>query len=176
MADTIKSLADLLEAYKVGVPGNITAQDGRDFIVSAFGSYGSIRFGSEVPSSQTGIGTDFVKVNVFSETGPSSGVVPSSGSDNLTIDVDGVFEVGASISFGGSANVSFLFEIFRNGVATDILSRRKIGGTGDAGGITLYGHLSLNAGEALDLRVKTAASTDKQIDVYSAHLSVKRIG
>jgi hypothetical protein len=71
-------------------------------------------------AAQGSIGTTPAKLTAFDTNGNSNGITPDHSDDDLTVIVAGEYEVLVNLSFTGTASAEWIFEIYKNDVATGI--------------------------------------------------------
>ena len=96
--------------------------------------------------------------------------------NSIIIGEPGAYAVVASISFTGSANQDFDFQIFANGVELPHTHNRRNSGTGGFGSVSISGLDRLITGDVVDLRVEDTTAANKNITIVNANLSVYRVG
>ena len=147
MPDTRRSRSDLLALFPDNTLQEISAQDLRDFLVSIMGGYASIKtVDGSTPFAVSGTP---VKLTTFDTNGTANGLVPDHTTDNITIDIDGIYFVSCNISFSGTLSRTFELHLRVDGVERDEGIHRKLGTGGDVGSTGFSGVVSLSAGVAL---------------------------
>jgi len=177
MADTIRTKAALVALLADNTSGDISPQDVRDFLVSVMGVFGSI-YVKDGSTAQGSLGTTQTKMTGFAADGPSDGTTPAHGSDQITIDNDGTYEISFDNSFSGTANAEFKFHLRVDGVeAASGACSRKIGAGGDVGNCGFRTQLALTATDVVTVYIETDNALDgDSMTPEFAHLTVKRIG
>ena len=156
MADTSKTLAEILALLADNTTGAISPQDMRDTILSCLSGYGHISVLGGA-TNQTGITSTPAKLTAFAADGPSSSdVTPAHGDDSLTVTIDGKYKVEAQLSFSGTASKTFLVRAYVDGVVTTIGCQRKLGTGGDVGSCSFNGILSLTAAQVVTLYISSS--------------------
>lgn len=174
MPDTIRTIPELLALYADNVTGDISPQDGRDFIVSALGVYGGISVVGGA-AAQAGIGTVPVQLVGFDTNDPSAGTIPDQANDDIEVDVDGVYLGVFQISFSGSNNTKFTFEYYVDGVASGFAQARRLGSGGDIGGASMFFLANGTKGQKVTIRVN-ADSAGKNLTAEDMQLILVRVG
>jgi hypothetical protein len=174
MADTQRSLIDLLARLADNVAGDISEQDLRDLAVSIFGGYGGICVTGS-PGAQ-GVNIAAAKLTAFDANHASSGVTPDHANDKLTIGVDADYHVTFDVSLLGSANRTFTFQLYKGGApVAGAFTKRKLSGGTDVGSCSLQTVAAFVASDELDIRV-SADQDGQSITIQSGVFSVKRAG
>jgi len=175
MADTKRSLADLITLLTSATPGDISAQDLRDFLVSAFSGYGfiSVLAGSTAQGSLSGTPA---KLTCFAANGvASSDVTPDHTNDQITVGVAGDYAVSFNASVVGTASKAFQFRIYVNGVITTIGCEQEYAATEKYQNIGCRGILTLAATDIVTVMV-SSDDGGTSITVSDAQLVLKRVG
>ena len=119
--------------------------------------------------------TDY-KINQFASDGLSSGVTVSASNDKITLTNAGIYWVGLSCSFSGTASKEFLVTVYWNGVAQHIKFRRKLGGGGDFGVAALHGIINAtSAAKDVEVYFRCVGSTAAAFTMSEASLVVFRM-
>ena len=106
-------------------------------------------------------------------TGECDGV--TAGTNNLTIETTGGYDVGISVSWQGGNNITFEVAVFVNGSEVPAVEFwRKMGTAGDIGNGGARNILELTAGDEVDVRIM-AVALGGSITVKAAQLSLHRI-
>jgi hypothetical protein len=142
--------------------------------------YGEIR--AETNATTTtfpGQSTDFSnasKVTVFTVDGLGVNCDPDNTSDDITIEIDGDYELTADVSFSGAANEKCSFAFFKNG-NTKLGGRatRKLGTGGDVGAFAFHTLASLVATDTVGLWVQNETLSPSAITVEDCTLIVKKL-
>lgn len=175
MADTIKSVADLLTLFADNTSGAISPQDLRDFLVSALGVYGDLRVEAG-SAAQTSIDTTPVKLTGFNANGLGNGITPDHVTDNdLSVLTTRVVEVSFACTFLGTASQTFYFEIYKNGASTGIRGRADINATPDVAHVSCGGLVSCTAADNIEVYVYSAAGSGHSVTPYEAQLVARGV-
>lgn len=85
-------------------------------------------------------------------------VSASFASGSITVNATGLYEVHASLSFGGTADTSFTLRLFKDGVGENL--RAEVRSDSDAGSnnLGMSGLVELDAGEELQLYIAAGAA------------------
>jgi hypothetical protein len=171
---TIRTNAALQTLFADNTAGAISPQDLRDFLDSIMGVYGSIVLASGV-TGQT-LATDTPEqLTEWTADGLSNGMTPAFGSDQITIDNSGDYEVAFQASFDGTTGETFLFTLYKNGSPlSPILGCRRKTGTADVGSCSFIGQVALVATDILSIWIESDAAGTPV--VRDAQLTVKRLG
>lgn len=131
-------------------------------------------------TTQAGITTSFTKMTAFNTAQGSNGVSLNTTNDKannqITVTNAGVYEVAISISTSGSANVTFVWEIYINDLSVGVGAERKISSGGDVGDFTWHAPLQLAAGDVVSIYVKSDAGGGASLTPSYAQLDVNREG
>ncbi len=101
------------------------------------------------------------KMTMFTADGPASNTTPAHASDQITVDIAGVYKIAAHFSMTSSVNnVVVDFTVAIGGVAQTIKTSRKIGTGTDVGATGLIGHLSLSASDIVTIIVESDGNTN----------------
>lgn len=174
MADTIRTLADLLVLLADNTSGNISPQDVRDALVSRFGVYGQVY--TSGGSTGVSVGTSPVTVEWDSD-GLDDGLTADSANDRLSVGSgsDGVFLVLAQFSFTGTASTTFTLKLSVNGTQDDALACKvKLDASGSPISASFAGLVSLVSGDAVTVEV-VADGASKTFTLAEGQLSLRRI-
>ena len=128
-------------------------------------------------TQQTGINGTYSKVDQFNTIVRSKNITVSGPNSNLTINVDGLFFVVATVSFTGTANTNFEISPHVNDTQIGhITSVRKTGpSAGDVGNVTMFGTSSISAGDVVDLRVSSDDVTGADFRVVRANFVIQKV-
>ena len=174
MAEAAKAVATLLSNFADNSTGNISAEELRDFVVTALGVYGSITV-NDASAEQVDIGTTDVKLTCFTADGNSNAMTPSHTNDQITILVAGDYDVTFTCSFLASAGV-WQMHLAIDDVLQPYGFHRKIGIPGDVGSASFIAPgITLAVNEVLSVYVVSEGATD-DITVVDAALSVRLVG
>jgi len=174
MADTPRSLADLQSYLADNTNGNISAQDLRDFLVTALGVYGSISC-FEASTQQDNPDTG-AKLTCFTANGNSHGMTPDHTDDSITVDVAGNYDILFQVSFSGTNSSEVRFRLRIDGVEQDFGCTRKLGTGGDIGSASfLAPGVTLAVDEVISVYVETDGATD-DLTVADAQLTARMVG
>ena len=174
MADTPRSLSDLLVLLADNTTGDISPQDTRDVLVSTLGVYGSITcFDASTQQDNPDTGA---LLTCFTDNGNANGVTPDHTNDSLTIDVAGNFDVYCQVSFSGTGGKQFQFRLRKNGAEIPHGCTRTLGTGGDTGSASfLAPGVTFAATDILTIWVEADGATDDLI-VKDAQFSVRMVG
>lgn len=171
MADTERDTTALLALHADNTTKRISPQDGRDFIVSAFGGYGSIR--EDNGSTSQGADIAEAKLDGWTTNGPSStSVTPDQANNEIVVAVPGDYEVTFSMDYTAAAG-TFRFAAAVNGVSTLVESR-----PGSGTGVLRAGFsdiLTLALNDAVSVN-KSADSNGRSLTPLARQLRLKRVG
>jgi hypothetical protein len=174
MADTQRSLAALQTLLADNTTQQISAQDVRDFLVSALGGYGSIRvIDGATPQGVSGATPEHL--GGFTADGDASGVTPDFAAGTVSPDVDGVYLAQLSASFTGNPNTTFVMGFAVDAVPTEFKAERKIASGGDIGNLATLGLLTLTAGQAVSVVVNVLVPNTDTITIKHAALLLTRM-
>lgn len=171
MADTERSKATLLANFPTNAAGAITAQELRDFVVSALGGYARI-YVIDGAAAQAVSATP-TKLSCFAANGPSAGATPDHTADQITVAVSADYWVEFTASCSGDAQ-TYIARLRKNGNAEGTLAAEaKLDASGRA---TLHfaGPVTLAQNDILTVYVEAGGAAN--ITVKHASLSVRRIG
>ena len=171
---TIRTNAALQTLFADNTTGAISPQDLRDFLDSVMGVYGSILLTSGSTGQTVANGVP-EKMTEWSSNGVNVGCTPAFGSNQITIDNAGVYEIAFQMSFDGVTGDTFQFTLYNNGSpVSPVLGCRRKTGTADVGSCSFIGQLTLAATDTLSIWVESDANgTPVWRD---AQMTVKRIG
>ncbi len=176
MADTARTLSALLTLLADNSTKAIAPQHVRDLAVSSMGGYGMI-YTVDGSTAQSSIGTSAVKLTGFATNGSAAQCAFGATTDSdITIDVDGVWDVALSCSFSGSGGTTFTLRVRCTGTGTveGGTIERKLGGGGDTGNsnctATVTGAV---AGDVIDVTIE-ADGSNKNITMTQGQLRVER--
>lgn len=175
MADTRRTKAAILTLFADNTTGLVSPQDLRDFVVTALGGYASLKT-VDGSTAQTGIGVTPVKLTTWDTNGDSNGLTPDHTSDDITIDVSGVYHVDCNVSFSGTANATFQLHLRVDNVEKDEGLHRKLSTGGDVGSAGFSGIVTVAANEVLTVWVESDdAGTGDSITPADAQFNVNQI-
>lgn len=173
MVDTIRDRTSILALFPDNTTGDISPQDLRDFVVSAWGVYGGI--GLTAGAYSQAAGTTPQQLTCFStSSGVAKGVTEDAANDKLTPLSDGVYIGFFSASFSGGNARTFTFEWYVNGSTTGYEMERKMGSGGDigAGAFFFIGTISANQ----DVEIYISCDQDAQtVDIKHAQMGLLRL-
>lgn len=174
MAETSKSKADLITQLADNITGNISPEDVRDIVASLYGSFGELRT-IEGSATQAITGTP-AKATGFTSNGLSVGCVVDHTTDDITVDVDGVYDIRLEGSFAGSSNDILYLGIYVNGSDGGLpYIDTAISTGGDVQSGATGGFLDLSAGDVLTVYVWSDTGGTEFIP-HQLSLRAKRIG
>jgi len=138
------------------------------------------------PPQQTGINSTYVKINQFNSIVRSKNITISGTDNNLTIINPGFYKLEFHFSMTGSTNTNFEISPFVNDLqngfnsfADDIRhidTVRKTGtAPGDVGAMSASGIVHLDAGDVVDLRVKTDNLAGANFNVIRANFILVKV-
>jgi hypothetical protein len=171
---TIKTHTELTALFANNITGDISPADLRDFLDSVLGVYGSINITGGSTGQVLASGVPELMTE-WTHDGVANGVTPAFGTDNITVDNAGVYEVSFACSFEGVTGAIFQFYLRKNGslASPSIGVHRKTGNT-DVGACGFTGHLTLAAADILTIWVESDGNgTPVWIE---SNCAVKRIG
>lgn len=166
----------LEEIGAAGAAQGVSGQDLRDIVKTIFGAIGAPDYSTLLITSATAgqaIDTPFEKVVDWDTVGPQYGAVGSLTSDDITVDVDGVYWIGAAISSTTASAAIITYSVAVDGTEVGPQITRTHSNT-DAGSNAIMHVASLTAGEAVSLSVKAAAS--ETLTIQGGGLFVFRLG
>jgi len=94
---------------------------------------------------------------------PAKNVTVSTAGGSLTMLINGVYKVDASLSFSGAASTEYKVLLYKDDVDTGFGFDRKLGTGGDIGAGALHGVLSCSVSSVLALRIQSVASSSYTI-------------
>lgn len=173
MADTKRSLSDLLTLFADNTSGQISPQDFRDGVVSWFGCYGEMQV-TDGATAQSSLSSTPAKMTGWDTDGVSSGVVADSTTDNdLTVPVAGNYRVYFHLSFTPDASEDYTFEVYKNGSGTAIKCYIEANATPDDVAVSMEGIVTCAASDLLTIYVATTGGTASMTPTqgqFGAHL------
>lgn len=173
MADTPRSLSQLLAILADNTSGDISAQDLRDMLVTCLGVYGSLScFEESTIQNDPNTGA---KLTCFDTNGSSNGMTPDHTDDSITCNVTGVYDIAAHISFSGTNSSTVKMRLRIDGVEQPYGLTRKLGNTDVGDASFLAPGISLTSGEKITIYVECDTSTD-DITVVDAQFTARMIG
>lgn len=168
MSDTEKSLADLVIDLASNGAGAIDAQALRNFLVSAFGSYGSVYLDAGTGTQTlTNADTAYAMAQLTS-VGPSASVTALTSS--ITVGPAGVYDVDCRCEFIGAAGKTYTLT-----AGAGLISAAKVNASAERAALQFRGQVTLAANAALSLTIACDAA-GQTFAVKAGHWSVKRIG
>ena len=172
MPDTIKSLADLNAAFADNTNGVIAPQDIRDLMVSMM-VHGEIGSGAKAAITLPLL---YQQLDLTLAGLVGRGLTIDTANKRIA-DVPVAMKawVDVEVAFNGANNTTFDFSVFRNGVQEARLTDSvRIVSTAMIGRVNFGASIQLAAGDALDLRGKSAVAAS--FTLLRAALRVRRIG
>jgi hypothetical protein len=171
MPDTERSLPVLLAAFATNQAGAITAQDARDFIVSALGGYGAI-YAKDGLLPQT-VNIAAAKLAGFSLNGPSAGAIPDFSDSSITVGVTGVYwlEFAGDVSCAAG---SYRLTLRVNGAESVLTTEAGL----DASGLVhvgFAGPVALSAGDVVSVWAE-GDSDGLSLALKQGQFALKRTG
>ncbi len=157
MADTERTIAELLVLFADNATGDISEQDCRDLIVSLANAYGGMHISSSV---ETVIATVSTPVKVLGTTLVSAAIrdmdMPANNRLRYTGAPTRFFNIHVAMSMVSAAsNKVFGFYIAKNGtVDTASLITRKQGTSSDVGAVPLEFHAELAINDYIEVYVE----------------------
>lgn len=146
-------------------------------LVSIFGGFASLlTIGASTSQTVTATPT---KMTGWSSNGISSGLTPDHTSDDVLIDVDGVYRINWGACFSGTNSKTYFIAIYKDVGAGFIdagLPRieRKLGTGGDVGSSHMHGNISLSATDKVAAYVWSSDGGTSFVP-QEASLSINRI-
>ncbi len=173
MADTERDKAYLLAtSFPTNGREQITAQNVRDLVASAFGSYGSIYLIDGAFAQVLGLVS--AKLTGFAAAGVATGVEPDAGDDEILINLAGVYWVEFSACATGDA-ATFTVRLAKNGAAEGTLADSDKIAAGDVAQFHFAGPVQLAANDLLSVYGEADAGA-KSLTLKHGRLAIKRIG
>jgi hypothetical protein len=111
--------------------------------------YGGLHVEDNLASEVTS--TTPTKMTSFNMLFPSSGMVSSIATNDITVSAAGDYLIAAQFSFFGTIHETYILEVYVNGSPAGIKCDRKLGNGGDIGSASLVGILSLNENDSVSL-------------------------
>lgn len=150
MADTQRDLAALQALLADNITKDISPQDMRDVLVSTLGCYGGLHMAA-APGAQV-IGVTPLKVTGWDTVVINDGIVVGNlTDDDIDVSVAGVYLAVFTISWSGSANVTWNVDFYVDDVFHRAGAVRKLGADGDVGDAMGVIPISLTAGQVLSI-------------------------
>lgn len=174
MADTPRQLTALQALLADNTAGDISPQDLRDFLVTALGTY-AIIYVDDGAVEQAAIGVAPALLVNWAIDGPDDGITADQANNKIILDIAGKYLVMFQVSFTGTGNTEFEFELYVDAVATGYRCSRKLGAGGDVGSASFLGLVDASALDDLEVYVN-ADGAAKAITVQDAQLYAKFIG
>lgn len=122
------------------------------------------------------VDTTFTKINQFDTDGDATpGVTLDNANDQLTIGVKGFYGITADLSAIGDNSAGYIIQVFVNGVAeSGARTRQDFAATASIQHFAINTKRELQAGDVIDVRVKTASGTHDFL-VIDGRLSVSSL-
>ena len=178
MANTQRSLADVLALLPDNSTGLISPQDVRDSVVSIFANYATIGTTGGVTTQTTNSTPNtFDKVTLFQSDGIDNGCVSANAASNqIDVTVDGVYIVLWDVSFEGDSNTIYFGDIELNDAVVQFGKwKAKVGSGGDPVHAGCSALVSAEAGDRISASIACeSASADFTPDEMT--LTVIKIG
>lgn len=175
MPDTERSRDDLVAILASNAAGEITAQDLRDFLVSALGGYASI-YVEDGAVAQT-VDQAAAKLTGFAANGAASGCTPDHTQDQIALNTIGRYLVDGTFSLSGTADRTVQLRARLNGLeVAGVGGRCKFNASGDVATLA-FGGVVIAAAPGDELTVWAEADVDgTSITLVDGNLTAKRIG
>lgn len=178
MADTPRTVAALQALFANNTSGDISPQDLRDFLVSALGECGGIYIDEGV-TSLTGISATPKKNTLFNTAQGYNGVQKGNvtvdkANSKITVGTTGTYRIFHGLSFVGSLNKTFHFEVYKNGSPLDNVSLRTEVQTTTVQAAAASGIVDLVVGDVLEVYVDSPDG-GTSITVQEEQLNVDRV-
>ena len=141
-------------------------------------AYGGLSVSGNATATTFSGASSYSQVTVFDTASPSGDVTVSAASDDITINTAGDYLIGFSASLtAGGANNEYQLAVFANNGVTqkNLISSRKVGGTGDVGSAGSGLPVTLAATDTLELWIQNI-SAGNAVTVQDAQLWVLRVG
>ena len=106
-------------------------------------------------------------------------MTPDHTNDHITVTKAGMYLCTISTSFSGDPSIEWEFGLYKNNGATlfaNVHCKRKLGGGGDVGSISLSGIVDLAVNDTIELWMQHAAGSDKAITIVDCTMSLTQIG
>lgn len=157
-------------SFSVDKNGNLETSG----LLTGRGVYGAMYANGNVTAEPTVDATPR-NIEAWNTDGLANGIVVDSTTDNdVTVPSAGIYEVQASISFGGSLSSTFLITIYKNGSPTDLTMERKLGTGGDVGSCSLVGLVQCAASDVIEL-YQSSSDGGTAMTIREAQLVVKKV-
>ena len=173
MTDTARSLSALQTLLADNVAEDITPQDLRDMLVSCLGIYGSLscfEYYIQQDNPDTG-----VILTCFDTDGLAEGMTPSNADNNITIEIDGVYDILFQTSFFGDI-AEIAFRLRKNGVEQPYGCYRNIVSSSDKDSVSFIAPgISLVATDILTIYVEMSVAT-ADFTIVDAQFSARMVG
>jgi hypothetical protein len=174
MADTQRDLAALVALFPDNSSKVITAQALRDFLVSAFGGYGSI-YVQDGAAAQT-INIAPAKLTGFTVNGTSSNIIPDHTNDQLQVPLAGTYWVEGYFSFSGTAARTLQLRLRKQAAEVDgIGCRAKFNAGGDTVTVSFCGLVTCAASDILTVYAEADVDSSS-LTLIDGALVARRVG
>jgi hypothetical protein len=175
MADTVRNLTALQGLLADNTDRSISPQDLRDAVYTCLGGWGSLYVVGGATAQSLTANTP-AKLTCFAADGPSRGTTPANATDDITVSVDGTYQVQATLSFTSNVNGAWHhFRLAIDGTSTNYRSRVYVATGANGGHVSIAcPALALTADEAVSINVES--DTTSQLTVIDGSLGVKLIG
>lgn len=125
--------------------------------------------------TQSGITTAFQQYVGFDTVGVASKMSTDATASYVTVQDDGVYESNFDISFEGTNNTEWDFELFKNGADQNYGSAADTGSAGDKANSAFHSLVTASSGDTLAVYVKTDDAGGADLTTFAANFIVKEV-
>jgi hypothetical protein len=143
--------------------------------LQADGIFGEIHVHDNLTSQAIPNGATYTKLNVWSDNGPSKGVIPNKVTGEITLPSAGIYKIEGSLSFrSGTGNVVHNCSVFLDGIEQDNDHfSRKVAVANDVGSASVTGFVVATAGQVVDIRMSHDDASPVDVTINYGNLNVQ---
>lgn len=149
--DSISTNIDSISANLASVSSSL------ETLIAVTQTYGGLYINNS--SAQLSSTSSATLIIGWTDITPAKNVTISTAGGSLTMLVNGVYKVDASMSFSGGVSAEYTVLLYKDDVNTGFGFTRKLGTGGDVGAASLHGILSCSVSSVLALRVLSVTSS-----------------
>lgn len=174
MAETQRSLADLLALLADNTSQDISPQDLRDMLISIMGVYGELWTAGR--STGTTIGTSFIKLDNWENNGAAKKVTVDSANNKMSIQIAGLYRVSATFSVNTDTDDTFRVSLFKEGAEQqNVTWQRALSSALNITDADARGFVTCAVDDELDFRAK-GKNTGGDLTFVDANFTVRLMG
>ena len=172
MADTQRSLAEIVALFADNTAGDISAQDIRDFVASIINPHRGLVVSVQAATTIAAINTWYKAAGTTIESAPTGHLMTLVGSNRIRYDGPSMrhMHIAANVSIlVGNNNQTIDIGIAKNGTVLPGYASRKVGTGTDVGSVAVHADVAMSDTDYIELWVRNQTST-ATITLASAYL------